>query len=435
MTKAPIPGTLTRRSFTQLLGASALIVPATARRVLAQDAETIRIGFVGPRSGPLGVFGDGDPFLVEHFNRTQADGIEIGGRRYGVQIVLADTQSDPVRGSLVTRDLITGDAPDLVITASTPETVNPVADACEAAGVPCLSTTAPWESFYFGRGARPGEPSPFRWTYHFCFGTGNFVTLYDDQWRKVETNRKVGILAPNDADGNAIRMGLLPALEAAGWELFDPGAYENGSSDFSHHINAFKDAGVEIVNAFPFPPDFPVFWRQAAQQGLAQRVKVMQMAKAGLFAAELESMGSLGYGLHAGAYWHPVFPFRSDAVGLDNAEIAQGFEAATGKQWNQQVGATASLLDAAVAALKSSGAPKDKAAVAQALSTLRCDTAVGPIDFTSGPVANCCETHLVGVQWNHASEGPWEYKLDVVSNADLPAVPLTAEMTAYHLGG
>ncbi|PWE27338.1 ABC transporter substrate-binding protein [Pararhodobacter marinus] len=428
------PGALTRRHFTAL-GGAALVVPAMARRLRAQDADTIRIGFVGPRSGPLGIFGAGDAFLVEHFNRAQADGIEIGGRRYGVEIVLVDTQSDPVRGSLVTRDLITGQAPDIVITASTPETVNPVADACEAAGMPCLSTTAPWESFYFGRGGRPGQPSPFRWTYHFCFGTGNFVTLYDDQWRQVDTNRKVGILAPNDADGNAIRAGLLPALSAAGWDILDPGPYENMSSDFSRHIEAFRSAGVEIVNAFPFPPDFPVFWRQAAQQGLAQQVKVMQMAKAGLFAAELDAMGSLGYGLHAGAYWHPVFPFASTAVGLSSAGIAQGYEAATGQQWNQQVGATASLLDATLAALRASGAPKDKAALASALSGLQCDTAVGPVDFANGPVPNCAETHLVGVQWNRATSGPWGYQLDVVSNADHPSVPTTAAMTAYRLGG
>ena len=79
-------------------------------------------------------------------------------------------------------------------------------------GVPGLTTIAPWEAVYFGRGARPGEPSPFKWTFHFSFGAGDFSTLYADQWSKVETNRKVGMLLPNDADGNAIRGGLIPAL-------------------------------------------------------------------------------------------------------------------------------------------------------------------------------------------------------------------------------
>jgi len=50
----------------------------------------------------------------------------------------------------------------MMLATSTPEVINPVADACEAAGVPCLSTVAPWEACYFGRGAKPGAPSPFK---------------------------------------------------------------------------------------------------------------------------------------------------------------------------------------------------------------------------------------------------------------------------------
>ena len=57
----------------------------------------------------------------------------------------------------VAKDLINSDKVDLMLATSTPETVNPVADACEAAGVPCISTVVPWEAWYFGRGAKPGE--------------------------------------------------------------------------------------------------------------------------------------------------------------------------------------------------------------------------------------------------------------------------------------
>ncbi|WP_196258063.1 ABC transporter substrate-binding protein [Pelagibacterium limicola] len=428
---------LTRRNLLKgaALGAAALSVPATVRSAFAQGDGTVRVGFIGPRSGPLGIFGEGDSFLVEQVGRHLADGIQSGDRRYGLQLVLGDTQSDPVRAAQVARDMINSENLDLVITSSTPETVNPVADACEAAGMPCLSTTAPWESFYFGRGARPGEPSPFRWTYHFCFGVGNFTRLYADQWSQVETNRRVGILAPNDADGNAIRMMLLPELEAAGFTIIDAGPYENGTTDFTQQINLFRSENCEIFNCFPFPPDFPVFWRQAAQRGYAQQVKVCQMAKAGLFAAELEALGPLGYGLHAGAYWHPLFPFTSSSTGLTCEMLAAAHEGVVGKQWNQQLGANASLLDATVAAIASASDPKDKTAMASALSMLKCDTAVGEIDFTSGPVANCATTGLVGVQWVKAESGPYEFDLNIVSNADHPFVPVTGQMTSYTVQG
>ena len=79
-----------------------------------------------------------------------------------------------------------------MLAVSTPEMINPVADACEAAGVPCLSTVMPWEALYFGRGAKPGAPSPFKWTYHFGFGVEEFHKTYVSQWNLIPTNKKVG---------------------------------------------------------------------------------------------------------------------------------------------------------------------------------------------------------------------------------------------------
>ncbi|MDZ7856851.1 ABC transporter substrate-binding protein [Sphaerotilus sp.] len=396
------------------------------------QGNTLRVGVVSPRSGPLALFGEGDGFVLDQVRRQLAGGIEVGGKRYGIEFIAKDTQSNPVRAAAMAKELINADKVDFVLSTSTPETVNPVADACEAAGVPALSTTSPWEAFYFGRGAKPGEPSPFKWTYHFCFGVGNFARLYADQWSLVPTNKRVGMLLPADADGNAIRGMLIPALQKAGFTVVDAGPYQNGLTDFSAQIALFRKEGIEIFNTFPFPPDFAVFWRQAAQRGLARQVKIVQTAKAGLFAAELEALGQLGHGVHSGAYWHRGFPFSSPATGMGSAQLADAYEKASGKAWNVQIGATASLFDAAVAAVRSAADPKDRASLAQALSRLKTETAVGLVDFTTGPVPNCATTGLVGVQWMRGANG--KFSVNVVSNADNPRVPLTAAMTPYKLG-
>ena len=141
----------------------------------------------------------------------------------------------------------------------------------------------PWEAWYFGRGAKPGQPSPFKWTYHFGFGGGEFYKTYVSQWNLIPTNKKVGVLYPNDADGNAIRENLAPALAKAGFTIVDPGPYEDGTTDYSAQIAKFKAEKCEIFNTFPIPPDFAAFWRQAAQQGYTKMVKIAQIAKTGLF--------------------------------------------------------------------------------------------------------------------------------------------------------
>jgi len=126
-----------------------------------------------------------------------------------------------------------------------------VSDAAEAAGVPCISTVVPWEAWYFRRGAKPGQPSPFKYSYHFCFGVNEFNLAYSHLWPQVATNKKVGVMWPNEADGNAIRANLGPQLQKAGYTIFDPGAYADGTNDYSSQIAYFKKDGVEIFTRSP----------------------------------------------------------------------------------------------------------------------------------------------------------------------------------------
>jgi branched-chain amino acid transport system substrate-binding protein len=418
-----------------LLGGAAsvgLTLPWSLAR--AGSTNKIRVGFISPRSGPLAGFGEGDPFILGLVRKAFANGLTIGGTTYEVTIIDRDTQSDPARASQLAKDLINGSQIDLMLTTSTPEVVNPVSDACEAAGVPCLSTIVPWESWYFGRGAKPGQPSPFKWTYHFCFGGAQFGKLYTSTWNNaVATNKRVAVMCPNDADGNAIRTNLFPVLSKAGFDIVDPGGYQDGTTDYSAQIAMFKKAGCEIFSTFPIPPDFTAFWRQAAQQGLARQMKIVEVAKTGLFPSQMEALGQLGYRITAGAYWHPVFPYSSALTGLSSAVLAAAYEEQTGRQWEQQLGPSLALFDAMVAVLKSAGNPNDKAGVAKAMSTLQTTTVMGKIDFVNGPVPNVATTNLIGAQWVKAKSG--KYKLDYVTieNSEDSSVPIQAQLLPYKL--
>lgn len=421
---------LSRRDVLSAAGAAGLawIGPGA----FAQGTDTLKVGFVSPRTGPLGSFGEADGHVLELARKSLAAGLTIGGKTYKVEILDRDTQSDPARASQLAKGLINTDKIDLMLTTSTPEVVNPVSDACEAAGVPCLATIMPWEAFYFGRGAKPGEPSPFKWTYLFSFGVAEFVNSYVSQWALVPNNKRVAALLPNDADGNAIRAAMLPQLQKAGYTLIDGGPYETGTTDFSAQIAKFKAEKCEVLLTFPIPPDFATFWRQAAQQGLARTMKVVQVAKTGLFASTIEVLGPLGHNISVAAYWHKNFPYKSALTGLSGVQLADGYEKGAGKQWTQQLGATLSLLDAGVAVLKSSANPKDKAGVAKAISTLKTTTMMGPVDFTKGPVPNVSATQMIGAQWIKAPSGS-KHKLDYVitENANDRSVPVAMKLNPY----
>lgn len=422
---------VTRRKFMAGTAAAGLALTATSRFAFAQDAP-LKVGFISPRTGPLGGFGQTDGYVLDLARKALEGGIDIGGKKVAVEILDRDTQSDPSRAGQLAKDLINNDGIDLMLAVSTPETINPVADACEAAGVPCLSTVMPWEAWYFGRGAKPGEPSPFKWTYHFGFGVDEFFRAYISQWGLIETNKKVGVMYPNDADGNAIRAILAPKLAEQGYTIVDPGAYETGTTDYSSQIALFKSEGVEIFNTFPIPPDFAAFWRQAAQQGLTRQIKICQAAKTGLFPSDIEALGDLGKGISSACYWHKTFPYKSSLTGVSGVELADGYEAAEGKQWTQQLGASLALIDAGVEALKAAKDAKDKAAVAAAIAALNVTTIAGKVDFTSGPVPNVAHGPIIGTQWVPSKDGKFKFDYVVTENATDPNVPVEAKLVPYN---
>ncbi|MCZ7662766.1 MAG: ABC transporter substrate-binding protein [Thermoleophilia bacterium] len=359
--------------------AGATTSTAGATTTTVATAGTIKVGFVSPRTGPAAGFGQADGYILDLVRSKLASGLEVGGKTYAVEIIDRDGQTNPAVGASVAQELINSDRVDLMLATSTPETVNPVADASEAAGVPCMSAVTPWESWYFGRGAKPGEPSPFKWTYHMSAGVTLLADAYLSLWSQLETNKKVGVMFANDADGNAMRAGFAPMLEKGGYTIVDPGPYQNGSNDYSFLIAEFKAEGCEVFTGLPQSPDFATFWRQAVQQGY--KPKIAQIGKACQFAAELEALGSIGVGLASVFYWSPVYPYASPVTNLTSQELANGYEEATGKQWFSQVGATLSLLDAGIEALKASGNPLDKAAVAEAMKTLKVEVPIGKLEW------------------------------------------------------
>ena len=79
-------------------------------------------------------------------------------RRLNVEVIVKDSQSNPNRAAEVAKELIVDDEIDLMLVASTPETTNPVSTTCETEGMPCISTVAPWQPWFIGQQANPGDP-------------------------------------------------------------------------------------------------------------------------------------------------------------------------------------------------------------------------------------------------------------------------------------
>jgi branched-chain amino acid transport system substrate-binding protein len=418
---------LTRRRALQLgsAGLGTLALAQTPLRARAQSARPIVIGYVSPQTGPLAAFGEADAFVIAAMQKQFSKGITVGGKTHPVEIVVKDSQSTSNRAGEVASDLILKNKVDVMLVASTPETTNPVSDQCELNGVPCISTVAPWQPWFF---ARKGDPQKgFDWTYHFFWGLEDVIAAYTTMWQAVPTDKSVGGLFANDGDGNAwgdTKLGFPPVLSAKGYKLTDPGRFQPLTTDFSAQISAFKSASVQVVTGVPIPPDFKTFWTQAKQQGF--KPKVASIGKALLFPSTIEAIGPTAINLSTEVWWTPHHPFRSSLTHQSSAELAAAYEASTHKQWTQPLGFAHALFEIAADALGRASDLEKKESIRDAIAATNLKTVVGTVAWGHGPVKNVAKTPLVGGQWVKGKKYPFE--LVIVENATAPIIPKQATL-------
>jgi branched-chain amino acid transport system substrate-binding protein len=390
--------------------------------------KQITIGLVTPLTGAVASFAVSDLYVTNLIRNTPAfkNGIKIGSSTYDVNIVVKDSQSDPNRASQVAKDLITSGA-DMVLTTSTPEVTNPVATVCESEGVPCVATIVPWESWYFGRGAKPG--STFTYTTMFFFGIPEFGGCFIPMWNRIHNNKQVALMYPNDADGNAFRdakTGFPPLMHKAGYKTTDGGAYPDGTTDYSAMISKFKSHDCEIFSNAPIPPDFNAMWKQSAQQGF--KPKLATVAKVLLFPSDVVALGNLSLNVATDAWWTPYHKQSSSLdSGLTAKALSDNFQTKSGKQWLQSLGTTYSLFEVAHNAFSKVSDPHDKKAVAAQLRSMNYTGMCGKLDFTSGPVPGVAIVPPVGVQWKKGKD-KFPFELQVVDNSLNKGVPITADL-------
>ena len=446
-------GALSRRGLLRAAGVSAAIVgggglleacsssikgatsssSSSASSTTGASTQAIVIGFIHPLTGALADFGTSDNWVVKTIQATPQykNGFKIGGKTYPVTIKSYDTQSDATRAGNLANQAILSDKVDLLLASSTPETVNPVATVAEKLGTPLICGNVPWQAWYANLGGNPTPgKSTFKptWTTMYFLGVNDLCNSFIPMWNRIHkqlsTDKNVACLFPNDSDGNAFRAAWPLFAGPAGYTLVDPPAYTDGLTNYTSFISEFKSKNCEFFTNVQLPPDFNVFWKQAAQQGY--KPKLATVAKVLLFPSDVAALGSLVNNVATDAWWTPNMPWKSSLTGQTCTEIADAFTADTNSQWVQSL-SNYSLFEAAHAALTAVSDPHDKDEVANAIHQVNIRGVAGPLNFASGgPAPGVAITPPAGVQWQKGTKYPLE--MQVVDNTLIPDAKITADL-------
>jgi len=388
----------TRRTLlTKALATGGLLA---APGLVRAENRRVRIGYISALSGPRAEFGTADPWMLTQVRGLLAAGLTVGGVTHEVEILSRDNESNPNRSSEVGADLILREDVDLLLVQDLDASIV-TGEMSDMAGIPAISTMGPWQAWVYGRGATP--EAGFPWSFTFFWGVDAALGTFVRMWDQVATNRQVGDFYFDNAAGRAFSdpaLGLPALMAGAGYRRTPGGLYQIDTTDFAAQVSQFQQAGADIVTGFGFATHWASFWAQAGQAGY--HPKVASFAAAFLFPSAIEALGARGEGMTTEVWWSPQMPWRSSLTGQSAAELARAYEADTGRQWLQTLGYSHALFETGIAALKASGAPKDRAAVRAAIAGMTLDTVVGRVDWAGSPIPNVAQTAVAGGQWRRA---------------------------------
>ena len=415
----------TRRRFVGLTGAAA--AASSLPRFAIAQTRPLKIGYITALSGPRAPFGVSDQWHLAKMRELLKSGLEIGGKRVPVEIVLKDNQSDANRSMQVASELVLRDKVDMMLVQDG-DAATPAGQLCDVHGIPMISTMVPWQAFLFARNGKVSKGFPF--SFHFFWGADDVVKVFTSLWNSIQTSKNVGTLYIDNPAGAAFAdplMGMPPAIRKAGFKESTAGFFKINTDDFSNAVGTFKNNGADIVSGFMYESHFATFWKQAQQQGF--RPEACTVAGAFLFPSALKALGQAGNGMSTEVWWTPAFPYRSSLTGQSAAEFAGEWEKGTGNQWTQPLGYAHALWEVGLAALKTAADPFDRKSIRDAVQNMTLDTIVGKVDFNGSPIKSVAKTALAGGQWRRTADGSRHpFELLVVDNSAAPSIPVAGKL-------
>jgi branched-chain amino acid transport system substrate-binding protein len=276
---------------------------------LAAAEDVIRFGAPLPLTGPLAPEGikqqQGYDIWAEQANK--AGGILVGGKKYKVEIVYADYQSNTPRAVQTTEQMITQDNVNFLFGAFGSGAAKAASTVSEKYKVPTLAATASSSQVY-DQG------------YKYLFGTftpNDTLTTPLTQLIKSRAPdvKKVAILARNDLFPLAIAQEMEKSAKANGFEVVYFEKYAIGTLDHSATLSQMKSLAPQWIFITGYTNDLLLVRKQMTDQEM--KAPVVTMIAGPAYQDFIESAGQGAENLTSASWWHPAEQYEGkDIFGL-----------------------------------------------------------------------------------------------------------------------
>ncbi|MFI5023153.1 MAG: ABC transporter substrate-binding protein [Alphaproteobacteria bacterium] len=245
----------------------ALLLALGASQVSAE--EVLKIGGIGTLSGGGTAWGlaikRGAELAIDEVNK--AGGLKVAGQTYKIEFIMYDDQYTGQGGKTAAERLVFQDKVKFIIG---PIGSNPVLSTIEI--------TTPEKVLVLGDGYTPAilkneahAPYNFRFTLTNLEFTPKMV-----KWVKENLHpKKVGILEPNDAIGQAVAPNLIKAYKEVGIDVWSD-FFERGTKEFTPLLTRMIASDVDALDLnFNAPGDSGLMLKQAREAGFSGLVYQM----------------------------------------------------------------------------------------------------------------------------------------------------------------
>ena len=375
------------RAFGRVMAPAVVVSALWSVPTSAQDV--VKIGAPLALTGALADSGKkqklGFDLWLERVNA--AGGISVGGKKYKVELVTYDYQTDGKRAGELAEKLINEDKVSFMIAPFGSGHTKITAAVAERYGVPIVAVASSEAVHDQG--------------FMHLFGTlAPSSGLIDAMLAKFKATRpdlqSIAILGREDVFPKLMADLMKGAAEKAGLKVVYSGTYPIGSVDHSAALTAMRQVKPDWVYITGYSQDLILARKQMADLGL--KAPIVTMITGPVYKEFIDALGPLAENVTSASWWHWATPFQSDDVfGTTKAFYDAVVKATGGTEPDYVHASSAASLVVLQKAIEKAGS-LDREKVRAALASMDTMTFFGPIKFRADGMNESRALPLIQIQ-------------------------------------